>query len=102
MTRVLIQHCLWMTKQSPSSRCHKAVVIKCHYVVIKRHYVVIEPKCGSEVQIFCGNTTWHWLEMPGNMSSEPHDDPEIKRNATIVVAKEDNGFVHDLITYFSS
>jgi len=24
---------------------------------VKRHYIVIKPKCGSVVQIFCGNKT---------------------------------------------
>jgi len=45
----------------------------------------------------------YWPEMPGNMSSVAHDDPEIKRNsATIAVVKEENCFLHEPITYFCS
>jgi len=51
---------------------------------------------------FVWNHYRHWPEMPGNMSSVEHDDSEITRNATIVVAKEANCFLHDLIACFSS
>jgi len=44
----------------------------------------------------------HWPEMPGNMSSVAHDDPETKRNANTVVAKEAKCFLRHLITCFSS
>ena len=39
--------------------------------------------------------------MSGNMSSVAHDDPEIKRNANTVAAKEAKCFLHYLITCFS-
>jgi len=67
---------------------------------VKRHYIVIKRKCGSVVQIFCGNR--YWPVMPGNMPSVANDDPEIKRNANTVVAEEAKCFLHYLITCFSS
>jgi len=39
----------------------------------------------------------HWPEMPENVSSVADYDPELKRNATTVVAKEAKCFLHNLI-----
>ena len=69
---------------------------------VKRHYIVIKPKCLFSGPDFLWKHNRHWPEMPRNMFSVAHDDPEIKRNVYTVVAKEAKCFLRDMTTYFSS